>query len=283
MRKAKIDSMVFTWRSMRRPFVLPRVPCACHVCEWEKIDIDVLGCLICGRVHACEQGSCHSTTETNDGLVCDFSGVVIRNKRFVESEFMDTMNVIGTEQIDVHDLMFSSAEQMVRTVLFSITYKHTKLKAMFSTLTKLQHTFRARAAIPDSNILLACQEFIAECSKCPFVFTYVSHEERCKLVKDATEQCCKILGILIKSGMPIRSHETQRLTVGVLYLMRTGVVFQDTYVLPRRADICCLLPPETMLRSLFDVHPKCITEIENRLKFCLRRGAEAPVSSGNLR
>jgi len=279
MRKTKIDSMVCTWRNLRRPFILPQVPVASHVCEWEKIDIDVLGCIVCGRFHACEQGSCQSTTETSDGLVCDFSGIVIRDKKFVETEFLDTMNVIGTEQMEIQNTMFSSAEQIVRTVLFSITHKQTKQKAMCSTLTKLQDNLRARTAIPDSNFMVACQEFLSGCMKTPYVFTHVSDDERRQLVRDATEQCCKVLQILIRNGMPIRSHEIQRLTVGVLYLMRTGVVFQNVYVLPRRTDICSLLPPETMLRSFFGVHPKCITEIENRLKFCLRRGVEAPVSS----
>ena len=282
MRKAQIDSMVCTWRNLRRPFILPRVPVACHVCEWEHIDIDVLGCLVCGRFHACEQGICQSTTETSDGLVCDFSGIVIRNKRFVETEFLDTMNVTGTEQMEVQNTIFSSAEQIVRTILCSMTNKQTKQRVMCSTLTKLEDNLRARTTKPDYHVVLACQEFMCACMKTPYVFTWVSDEERQKLVQDATEQCCKVLQILIKNGMSIRSHEIQRLTVGVLYLMRTGVVFRDAYVLPRRTDICSLLPPENMLRSFFGVHPKCITEIENRLKFCLRKAVEAPVAGGKI-
>jgi len=280
MRKAQIDSMVRTWRSLRRPFILPRVPFASHVCEWEKIDIDVLGCLVCGNFHACDQGVCQCTTETSDGLVCDYSGVVIRTKRFVETEFLDTMNMTGTEQMEVQNTIFSSAEQIVRTILCSITNKQTKQRVMLSTLTKLGENLRARTAKPDCHGGLACQEFLGACMKTPYVFAWVSDEERQKLVGDATEQCCKVLNILIKHGMAIRSHEIQRLTVGVLYLMRTGVVFRGEYVLPRRTDICSLLPPETMLRSFFGVHPKCITEIENRLKFCLRKAIDPPVEEG---
>jgi hypothetical protein len=44
MLHANTNDMVSIWRKLRAPFTLPQVTAQCHVCEWEKIDIDVLGC-----------------------------------------------------------------------------------------------------------------------------------------------------------------------------------------------------------------------------------------------
>ncbi len=81
--------MVDLWRRLRRPFILPL--CAQHhACEWESIDIDVLGCLVCGRIHACDVCACTDVIETNDSVVCAISGAVLRSQRYSEVEFVDT-------------------------------------------------------------------------------------------------------------------------------------------------------------------------------------------------
>jgi hypothetical protein len=137
-------------------------------------------------------------------------------------------------------------------------------------LLKLKDKFQATIEKHDVNLMLVCTELISSCMKTPYIFSYVSDDKRRKYAHEATEQCCKVLQILIQNGMPVRGFEIQRLAVGVLYLMRSGVVFQGVHVLQRRTDICTLLPPEANLNDFFGVHPKCITDIENRLKFCLR-------------
>jgi hypothetical protein len=49
----------------------------------------------------CEYGTCTHTLETADRLVCEFSGIVVYTKRFVESEFMDTLCFSGVEMPDM--------------------------------------------------------------------------------------------------------------------------------------------------------------------------------------
>ena len=56
------------WRQLRSPFVLPPITAKCHVCDWEKIDIDVLGCKLCSKVHEWEYGKCTNLIETSDCL-----------------------------------------------------------------------------------------------------------------------------------------------------------------------------------------------------------------------
>jgi hypothetical protein len=120
---------VHWWRQLRSPFVLPRVTSKCHECKWEKIDIDVLGCTLCGKVHACEYGTCTHVIETSDGLVCEFSGVVVYTKCFVETEYMDTLCVFGVEMQDLQQHTASGVKQIITTLLFSHRNKTVKPEA----------------------------------------------------------------------------------------------------------------------------------------------------------
>ena len=76
------------WTALRQPFVLPKASFGFHECQWERLDLDVLGCVLCGTIHACADGRCQNTEEVEDGHVCVLSGVVIREKRFVATEFI---------------------------------------------------------------------------------------------------------------------------------------------------------------------------------------------------
>jgi hypothetical protein len=181
------------------------------------------------------------------------------------------MLVYGKEQVEIHDILHSTAEQIVKEILFLSRHKNLQQKMMCVFLSKLQEILRTKMGAADCNILISCQEFIGACMKSSYIFKYVSDDDRRLLVKDATRECCKIMQIMCRNGMVIRSQDVQKLTVGVMYLMRSGVVWENEQILPRMPGVVSLLPPEPMLRSFFGIHPKCITEVENRLKFCLRR------------
>ena len=45
-------------------------------------------------------------------------------------------------------------------------------------------------------------------------------------------------------------------------------------ILQRIEELDQLLPPESTLYDAYGVHPKYITEMENRLKFCLRHAVQ---------
>lgn len=75
---------------------------------------------------------------------------------------------------------------------------------------------------------------------------------------------------MVCSGMQVKSGEVHRLAIGVLYLMRHGIATPSAVTLAPQPDIFRLLPPQNMLLKHYGVHPKFITETENRIKFCLR-------------
>ena len=263
------QGIVHIWRKLRSPFALPQVTAKCHVCEWEKIDIDVLGCTLCGNVHACAYGKCTHTIETGDGLVCEFSGVVVYTKRFVETEFMDTLCVSGVEMPDLQQNTEADVTNIVTTLLCS--HRNTKMRrnSLTTFLAKCSSNCERRLR-NKNNVMLMCDQLLNHFSNVPYMFSYVTTEDRKRLVLLAVRNCCRVFHILVKHGMCIRGNEVQRLAVGVVYLMRSGVFMNGVVVLPRLKELNMLLPPEATLFDSYGVHPKYITEMENRLKFCLR-------------
>jgi len=119
MRKYSIEKNVNLWKLLRSPFTLPSVTSKTHIFEWEKLDIDILGCTTCGKVHVCEYGSCAEVVETGDGLVCALSGIVVHTKRFVETEFVDTVCLFGVEISDAHESMNAQVSNVISHILCS--------------------------------------------------------------------------------------------------------------------------------------------------------------------
>ena len=81
------------WRLLKQPFTLPTNCAHTHTCEWKAINVDILGCVLCGDIHACSDLKCKDVIETEDGTVCALSGVYIRNKQYVLTEYQDTVNL----------------------------------------------------------------------------------------------------------------------------------------------------------------------------------------------
>jgi hypothetical protein len=213
---------VHWWRQLRSPFVLPRVTSKCHECKWEKIDIDVLGCTLCGKVHACEYGTCTHVIETSDGLVCEFSGVVVYTKCFVETEYMDTLCVFGVEMQDLQQHTASGVKQIITTLLFSHRNKTVKHASLTALLTKCINNYEKRLRNND-NVMHLCMQMLTYFNTMPYMFAYVDAEHRKRVVHAVVENCCRVFHVLVKHGMSIRGNEIQRLAVGIVYLMRYGI------------------------------------------------------------
>lgn len=77
---------------------------------------------------------------------------------------------------------------------------------------------------------------------------------------------------LLSGAQPglVQPQRVQGITVGLLYLLRTGVYFKGICVLPKIVHLSAVLPSEGNLFEYFAVKPKCITDIENLIKKLLR-------------
>ena len=70
-----LDQVDQIWRLLRQPFPLP-VAAVGHACDWEVFDgSGRAGCRLCSAIHVCAPGACSDTSETEDAVVCNITGV----------------------------------------------------------------------------------------------------------------------------------------------------------------------------------------------------------------
>ncbi len=262
-RQKNLLYIIDIWRRLRRPFVLPEST-QCHTCEWEAIDVDVLGCLVCGGIHACDQRTCKDVLETNCSIVCAVSGVVLQNHMYSDVEFVDTAAITGPLSQFDEDL-WAEVDSTIHNIFLSARSKQYKRQALCELLLRL-----SRADITSMNLLTSCIQIVHKLEQHPHIISFFPVERRKKLAIEAANECRRILRFIVTCGMPVKAQEVQRLTVGVLYLMRHGISTGNSVILKQQKDICQVLPAENCLLKFYGIHPKFITETENRIKFCLR-------------
>jgi hypothetical protein len=73
------------WKLIKQPFVLPCAFSHAHECKWKFIDAGLLGCELCGSIHACADLTCRNVIETDDGTVCALSGMYVQVNLFSPS------------------------------------------------------------------------------------------------------------------------------------------------------------------------------------------------------
>lgn len=268
MTSLHVQRITKLWKMLRQPFTLPPASLGYHECRWEHLDMDVLGCLLCGKIHACADGRCVSTVEVEDGVVCTLSGVLIRNKRFVDNEFMSHVQL--TDSVPSHNVFDEeTCSDDVRSVVHNLLCSEMSKTLHFRSV--FLHMNRSRLKLKNAeNIALACAELMGDCIH-TLNLTHFNAAARKAMVKPVSKCIVKVVGTLVHNfRMPLKEGELKSVTVGMLYLMRKGVMFEDLTVLPALSELRGYLPSENMLAAFFDIKSRTITESENRVKFALR-------------
>lgn len=265
---ARKQRAVALWRMLRQPFALPVAAAGLHKCCWENIDLDLLGCTLCGQVHACADGRCSETMEVEDGVVCTLSGVVVRNKLFVDTEFVSHVNLtefVAQQNVFDEETAWGDVFVVVDMMLCSEIAKTLYLRSILTYMIRWRPRLKAA-----EHLGLVCSEILGGCVTTLRLQPFRAARRR-ELVKPLTREIYKVMHTLVHNfRMPLKDGEVQNVTVGLLYLMRTGVVFGDITVLSAVEELREFLPSESMLSEFFSVRSRTITESENRVKFALR-------------
>jgi hypothetical protein len=271
MTSLRVREISALWTVLRQPFVLPKASFGHHECKWERLDLDVLGCLLCGAIHACGDGTCKCTQEVEDGHVCTLSGVVIREKRFVQSEFIAHAHLtdsVTSQSVFEEENAAEEVRNVVEHMLCSDTSKMLHLRNIMCCMTKGKHKLKHAP-----NLLAACAELVQGLAHPLRRFDLGG---RNAVVDSVTRSILHALcGLVHNFHMPLKDGELKTVAVGMLYLMRKGVVFEDVVVLPAVGELAWFLPSESMLFVFFDIRGRTITESENRVKFALRSATRA--------
>ena len=262
----KQEILIHLWRLLKQPFTLPPDTRHTHTCMWKAIDAGLLGCTLCGNIHACNALQCRDVIENDDGTVCALSGVYIRDKQYSKTEYQDTVNWTDGKLSHrvVEETMYSDIKSIFHSLLLSDVARALYYKQRIMLTTRWHQQYKRMS----NNVLLWCTSLLLETQKNTSTF---DTSQRRQMVALASKQCFNVLMTLITQfGMLVKANEIQHIAVGLLYLMRAGIQVRNTKILPLIPGLRHMLPPENMLNDHFSIRSKFITESENRAKYCLR-------------
>ena len=259
------------WKLIKQPFVLPCAFSHTHECKWKSIDAGLLGCELCGSIHACADLTCKNVIETDDGTVCALSGMYIRTGQFVLTEYQDTVNLTDMKLSHriIEETAFEDIHNIFEKILLSKTAQDLLIKQQLNCVLKIHQHFKRNT---QNNVMWCCQAMQTIRNDIWFYDEAV----RRNVLRVASRNCFNVLSILVSDfGMYIKSSELQEMAVGLLFLMRIGINTQGKTILPAIPELAQMLPAEGVLKTHFNIRSKYITESENRTKQCLRHANTA--------
>jgi hypothetical protein len=257
------------WGIVRGPFILPENTEQYHTCVWEKIDFDKAGCLLCGRLHLCDSITCKDVSTTNESVICNVTGCILRNV-LVTNQWCDTCMPVDCKT-DTH--VSNDIETFIVELLMSSKTKECLTRERRKISETLEASFlHEPAAVPASNnaidIIASVMHKIG--GRVPADF---DTETRQQLVCTCLRFISPVVAS-IQDSYSFRSfkYNIRHLVFGLVYLMRSGVYCHNETILPKISNMQFFVPRECYLRTLFDVSPSIITDTENKLKYLVRHG-----------
>jgi hypothetical protein len=87
------------WRCPRRVECMPDDgkkrgqggPCSGSRTSWEVYDFNLAGCVLCGQMHVCADGSCDVEKNDQGHDICIITGLCVKMLNFCSDEFLDTV------------------------------------------------------------------------------------------------------------------------------------------------------------------------------------------------
>ena len=256
------------------PFCLPSVIHRCMPDDFENIDVDEAGCRWCGAVHKCGVDKC-VLSEQEGHKVCEITGFCVCTKVWSNNEFVDTVAHLGEayqpqlQTVDPCMVEYWVEDMLIghRGVLESEIANNRARRVIV--LTRILKHYKVNHKPVNMVDVLTCLVNATNNLREPLL---LEHDE----LRPVIVQCINIIvgfcGKLfaIKSAVPsnIKMHG---FVVGVLYLVRTGLIINDSVeLLPRVPVLYYLLPSETQLRRVFGLSTRIMTETENMIKKTLK-------------
>jgi hypothetical protein len=301
--KALTSSQII-WRQIRSPFLLPVGGCGTCV-EWEAIEYGKQGCLRCGLFHICCITTC-PTVEIENNSVCTVTGSVVRSITYDLSEYLTTgtheINEIkkgarlvggaasGTGQ-PRNTKIQSNPINKKYTVSRCINYhQRVCLQVLCSSITKrcnekeqlklsnrlrwsmMKHvrSFKLAHGNKSPNCIVLISKIAADIENYRLPVTNNTDSIRKQLAYLCATDIFKFTCSMVQSNALFTMNlDPMTMVIGLLYLLRSGLVHKNMTVLPRHRLLSYLLPPENYV-SMFGVKSKIITEAENIIKCHLR-------------
>lgn len=271
----KSDIKYRIWNLIRSPF--RTIHCTCH--EWEIFDIQFAGCLKCGECHYCdskfEDNTCTVMHLEDGSICCPITGFCIPVIRYSDKEYFD--NVLKpNSSLNKPHVMLITFEEIFQITQWFLMGKQAQGCIQEETLKaaqKLKNELIKKLKEQKINPLQLNHKTL------PCVLSVLSHSihvTKPRLMQRADLELCKlcamhILACLKKVELNNNCNKKINVVVGMLYLMKQGLVIKNQQWLPRVEVLKFCLPHENCLEKIFSLSLKVICETENELKVAIRQ------------
>lgn len=262
------------WRKVRGPFRV--IACKDH--DWEMYDIQHAGCLRCGVMHCCGSGlddnDCPLVHLEDGGVCCPITGFCAPVVRYSDNEFVKNVTYTRAKtERPQQQLLFDEVLHLVKWFLLG----------NLSVLCKVDETNRIVSRIHTCFVKMLKQHKLSmarnSSKSLPCICTVLAQTtflQKPKHLERPSEDLSNFCAVHISqclNSLSLINVQNRRvnLVVGMLYLMKQGLVIQNIQWLPKVPALCHCLPHETSLEKIFNLSMKLVCETENEIKLALRQ------------
>lgn len=276
MKRKTEDPLHAIWRRVRGPFRVIR----CEKHDWECYDVQRAGCRRCGAAHACSDSmvdnTCPLVQLDDGGVCCTITGFCANVVRYSDKEYVESVTYSRAKQEPAAQscrMLFDEVLHLVKWFLTGPTSIACKVEEAKRSVSRMQATFIKNL----KQHKLATARHPARCLPCVCtVLAQTVHQQKPKHLERASDAVCSFCATHIAqclNSLSLSNAQNRRvnLVVGMLYLMKQGLVIQNEQWLPKVPSLCNCLPHETSLEKVFKLSMKLVCETENEIKLALRQ------------
>jgi len=262
------------WRRVRSPF--HRIDCACH--NWEIYGVQNAGCTLCGAEHACadalSDNKCPLVQTDEGGLCCTVTGYCLPILRLSDKEYVE--NVYFSPHPASNQATPIVADEISSVVRWFLMGKQSE-KCKSEEVAKIIGKYQCALVKNFKQHKLSRTKDGPARRTCVLTIIAQSlHQVQPKHIRRSTPQLCDfcshhIFRCLQNLKLVNIQNKKTNLVIGMLFLMKQGLVINNIQWLPRVAALQNCLPHETNLEKTFKLCMKLVCETENEIKLALRQ------------
>lgn len=257
---------------------------------WQKIDIDCVGCSICGIVHCCSCSKnivpCQKEVQSDTSVVCLLTGIVLQDsslfvhncskeeyrsqQSFAHSTTHACTFTPKASLIENIELTRQQIAQCISLLLYSekahdsrvkeCTRLRKKVNMVFSTNVTAQRTKRKTVDVLEAlecSILFhnkICRDVWVDLPDFLYWESFIDHAAVVLTSFNLPRQC----------SIAAKQNNYKNLIIAYIYMARIGFVVKNVQIVPAVPLLDKLLPLEILMWSSFDIPSKIITEVSMR-------------------
>ena len=267
--------MYFVWKRLRGPFhMIQCLPPKKH--RYEVFDCNQAGCLDCGEHHTCSASvstntNCPLEQQDDGSCTCCITGLSLPGLVPATHEFFDHCHFdIPSTRYEYHDNMEKNVQEVefvLREFLYhknmrncKIRENKKKLQRFTVNLTRILKHFKIHYPMQIPNLALILPHAIRISN---MTLSVLPSEATIKAIVPPITRCMLDLGENVS--------DRPSMIIGLLYLMKSGLVLNNSIWLQKNSGLIHVLPHENSLERFFGISIKTICETENEVKLLLRQ------------